>query len=129
MRTTTTLLISSLACVGLGVAGLAIAAPAQAAGERVVLHADSYANKPGSPIGFGCLASPTLVGKSAQIKEVGGPVLASVKIKSNGSCDMSVRGIAKGEREFVVVVSYELPTGKMKTVTSNTESALVGKDT
>ncbi len=129
MRPTTGLLMSSLTCVGLGVGALLIAAPAQAAGERVVLHADSYENKPGSPVGFGCLASPSLVGKTAQIKEVGGAVLASVKIKKNGSCDMSVRVAGKGEREFIVVVQYQSSNGTMKTVMSNAEQVLLGKDT
>jgi hypothetical protein len=127
MRITTGLLLSSVACVGLGFGALALATPAQAAAERIVLHSQSYANKPGTPIKFDCQASPGLVGKTAQIKQVGGSFQRSVTIKKNGSCDISGTG-AKGEHAFVVVVSYVLANGKTKTVTSNSEEVLVGKD-
>ncbi|MDO8308205.1 MAG: hypothetical protein Q7V58_07590 [Actinomycetota bacterium] len=114
--------------MGLGLSGLAIAAPAQAASERIVLHAYAYENTPGADIQFHCLASPSLVGKTAQIKEVGGGFEASVTIKKNGSCDLAAKSTTRGEHYYVVVVQYELPSGKTKTVRSNPESVFVGQD-
>ena len=116
--------------VAVGIGGaVAAAAPAAASGDRIVLHSKAYANPVGAPIRFDCLASPALVGKTASIKQVGGPVQGSVKVKANGSCDISATPSGKGEHQFVVVISYKTPSGGMKTVTSNVEDALSGKDT
>lgn len=128
MRIRARVIASSVICTGLGFSGLVIAGPAQAASERIVLHALSYDHKPGKPIKFECLASPSLVGKTAQIKEVGGEFQGSVTVKENGSCDIAAKPNSKGEHNYVVVIQYKLPNGQAKTVTSIPESILVGKD-
>jgi len=119
---------TSAVCLGLGFTAVALASPVQAANERIVLHSLSYENKPGQPIKFECLASPSLVGKTAQIKEVGGAFQRSVTVKKNGSCDISAPPNAKGEHNYVVVIQYKLANGQAKTVSSIPESVLVGKD-
>ena len=128
MRIRTGSLIGSVMCMGLGLSALVTAVPAQASSERIVLHAHMYENKPGADIQFHCLASPSLVGKTAQIKEVGGAFEASVTIKKNGSCDLAAKSTSRGEHYYVVIVQYELPNGQTKAVRSNPESVFIGRD-
>lgn len=127
MRRSIGALAGAAALLGFGFCSIAGASPVQAASELIVLHS-FYENKPGATVKFECLASPTLVGKTAQIKEVGGSFLRSITIRENGSCGVSLQSVAKGEHEFVVVVQYQLANGKTKTVRSNVETLLVGRD-